>query len=581
MKFVKELLDYAVPRDLLSEENLLELDAMEIYKPDPKKLAEAREKKKILNRLRLHAPLEIDEEEILEAGSIPRSLSPDRRYRKSKKHSVEPELTCEQLDAFVQEEWDNIVKQSPRFQALWDSWKAGKLAHVFADGFTLNDVYIVLGVELRDYHDFSGPVQVAYRQLLQKRKTIGSKYLWVRKSPKVERMAEFAIFQQELFEEVKTLYERDRETFARLSSQNGKLNFPSWEKAVQTDMTSMKVWTILDLTAEPVLPETIEQVTSWKTELDFARKLDLNYVTELLTNLENRDWSSLSVITSRKIDNTILKSVVIPRDVQEIESSAFEDCKTITSLVIPRGVRKIGKKAFKDCIALVSVAISKSVKEIGEYAFYRCSSLTSVAIPRSVTEIGGHAFASCTSLKSVVIPKGVKVIWEETFSRCFALTSVVIPETVTEIGYAAFGGCCALRSVEIPESVTKIGREAFIACKPEKMLLSTNGKILLDVALDMSGEFVVPDCVEVIAPCVFCERDITSVVIPEGVKIIGHGAFRNCAVLKSAKIPKSVEVIENCAFCGCQSLKTRIPSRLTKMEYDVFQPCPGHYERMP
>ena len=68
MKFIKELLDYAVLKDLLSGENLLELQDQGIYKADPKKIAEALEKKKRLNRLRLHAPLEIDEEDLLEAG---------------------------------------------------------------------------------------------------------------------------------------------------------------------------------------------------------------------------------------------------------------------------------------------------------------------------------------------------------------------------------------------------------------------------------------------------------------------------------------------------------------------------------
>ncbi|MCR5165256.1 MAG: leucine-rich repeat domain-containing protein [Thermoguttaceae bacterium] len=579
MKFIKELLDYAVSRNLLSGENLLELLVTGIYVPDPRRIAEALEKRKTLNRLRLHSPLEIDEEDLLEAGSVPRSYSPDRRRWKGKKHSVGPELTCEQLNALVQEEMDNLVKKYSRFQALWYSWMAGKLAQVFADGFTLNDVYFLLGVELRDYHEFSGSVQAAYRQLLRQRKTVGSKYLWVMKSPDVERMAEFTRFQQELLQEVKALYEKDRETFARLSSQDGKLNFPSWEKAVQADMTSMKVWKILNLAAEPVLQETIEQVLSWKTELEFARKLDLNYVTELLANLENRDWSSLTVITARKIDDIILKSVVIPKDVQEIEDGAFEDCKTLVSVVIPRGVKKIGKKAFKDCTSLVSVEMPKGLKEIGEYAFYCCSSLTSLKIPRSVTEIGGHAFASCSSLTSVVIPKGVRVIWEETFSRCFGLASVVIPETVTEIGYAAFGGCCSLRHVVIPESVTKIGKEAFIACRPEKMLLSANGKILLDVPLGLSGEFVIPNGVEVIAPCVFCNRcSLESVVIPEGVKVIGQGAFNGCSSLMFAEIPQSVEVIENSAFCDYQALKTRIPDRLTKIGYDVFQKCSGHYE---
>lgn len=552
MRLIDELVEFAIRNDLLTEDLVEKLKSRGVKIPD-----NYVGRKKPRMRREVSPPLEIDIEDVLEAGSIPRSLSPDRRHKRIKNHSGRKELTWEQLEAIVQMKWDELAKKFPRYQSLWDSWKKGKLEQILADGFTLNDVYAVLSVELADCGEFSESVQAEYSEFLLLKQVIGKKFVWGLQYPLIVRMMEFTEFQEKLFQEIRRMYETDRERFASLSSQNGKLTFPYWEKSVQTDVTSMQIWMILNLTGEPVVPGIVEEVMNWKTSLEIARKFKPNYVKELVANLENRDWSSLTVITDQKIENTVLKSVVIPKEILEIKNSAFAECETLTSVVI-----------------------HEDVNEIGDHAFFRCTSLEAVEIPDGVTDIGGYAFSTCTSLKSAVIPKGLKVIREETFSRCISLPAVVIPENVTEIQYAAFAGCWSLRSVDIPESVTSIGKEAFIVSRPEKMLLSTNGKILLDVPLDVSDKFVVPKGVEAIGPCVFCHRrSLTSVEIPEGVKKIGYGAFCGCTSLKYAKIPQSVKMIENCAFSGCANRETQIPDNLTMIGYDLFQDCSGHHQK--
>ncbi|MEC8882458.1 MAG: leucine-rich repeat domain-containing protein [Pseudomonadota bacterium] len=66
----------------------------------------------------------------------------------------------------------------------------------------------------------------------------------------------------------------------------------------------------------------------------------------------------------------------------------------------------------------------------------------------------------------------------------------------------------------------------------------------------------------------------TEVVIPEGVKSIGEGAFYDCTSLESVKIPNSVESIGGRAFLGCASLESIvIPVGVDSVGHSVFSNC--------
>ncbi|MCR5164947.1 MAG: hypothetical protein K6C40_13075, partial [Thermoguttaceae bacterium] len=245
MKLIEELIQFALSRNLLSDSDKLRLENEGFFTFDWDEIEKQNQE-----------ALKIQDEDIWEEQSISHSRSSGRRHGKGKNHPAKPAIRVAKLNQLVQEEWDEHTKQFPDLLPLWESWKKDGLSQVLADGFTLNDVYAVLAVELRDYClDYSGPEPAAYRQLLRQVGNSMGKYSWVMKSPVIALMIEFASFRCQLLEEVKTLCETDRETFNRLSSQNGRLLFHGWEKSVQTDTTSLRVWTILDLSSTPVMPE--------------------------------------------------------------------------------------------------------------------------------------------------------------------------------------------------------------------------------------------------------------------------------------------------------------------------------------
>ena len=253
-----------------------------------------------------------------------------------------------------------------------------------------------------------------------------------------------------------------------------------------------------------------------------------------------------------------IRDLIIPEEIETINSSVFDGCSGLTSVTIPNSVTTIGDGAFRGCSGLTSVIIPNSVTSIGQWVFEGCNALTSVVIPNSVTTIGDGAFRGCSSLISVTIPNSVSTIGGAAFERCSDLTSVTIPNSVTSIGSSAFWGCSSLTSIAIPESVTSIGSYAFQDCSG-------------------LASFIIPNGVKTIEEHTFygC-NGLTSIIIPDGVTSIEDFAFGGCKLLSSMEIPSSVMNIGNYAFSNCNSLTSVIiPEKVTSIANSVFYGCRG------
>ena len=352
---------------------------------------------------------------------------------------------------------------------------------------------------------------------------------------------------------------------------------------------------------------------------------------------------------------TGLRSITIPSNVITIGSGAFSGCKYIESINIPNSVTTIESDAFKECTGLKKVNITDiaawfkikfkeskvdylkyyfsnplyyakhlylngeeikdlripdGVTTIEEGALFCCSNLTSVSIPNSVTTIGSDAFYGCSGLTSVnisdiaawcnidffnansnplcnakhlymngkeitdlIIPEGVKTIGKYVFYRCNGITSVSIPNSVTSIGGFAFDGCSSLTSVNISDIAAwcninfpldyDVNNNPLCYAKH----LYMNGKEITDL--------IIPEGVTTIRNHVFegCSG-LTSVSIPNSVTEIGYYAFSGCSGLTEVKLDNSVTTIRSSAFSGCSSLTSiKIPNSITSIDYYVFSNC--------
>jgi len=73
-----------------------------------------------------------------------------------------------------------------------------------------------------------------------------------------------------------------------------------------------------------------------------------------------------------------------------------------------------------------------------------------------------------------------------------------------------------------------------------------------------------------------CRRDITSVVVPDGIEKIGDHSYRYCYHLTSLALPNSVKIVGASAFRYCRALKSlTLPNSVKTVGEYAFSNCTG------
>lgn len=119
--------------------------------------------------------------------------------------------------------------------------------------------------------------------------------------------------------------------------------------------------------------------------------------------------------------------------------------------------------------------------------------------------------------------------------KCFAetrLETITLPNSIESIAESAFEDCKDLSRIVLSEGLATIGRAAFSGCTK-----------LTEIHL--------PNSVREIGISAFYDCRITSVIIPEGVKVIEAGLFKYCTKLTNVTIPNGVKSIGDSAFGAC------------------------------
>ena len=284
------------------------------------------------------------------------------------------------------------------------------------------------------------------------------------------------------------------------------------------------------------------------------------------------------------------KNTSIPTTVTSIASKAFSGRTGLTSITIPSSVKTIESAAFFGCTGLQSVTI-EGAQYIKSSAFSGCTSLTTVTIPATVTSMESSAFSDCTGLTSVkisdiaawcnisfgyytsnplyyahhlylnntlvtslTIPSSVTGVKQYVFNGGTDFTSVTLPEGVTSIGMKTFQGCTSLSSVNIPSTVTSIGENAFLDCAALTNITVASGNTNYNDGTNANGNNCI---IETSTNKLIVGANNTT--IPDGVEIIGYGAFEGRTGLTTIRLPYSIRNdkeggIDPTAFDNCSNL---------------------------
>ena len=179
----------------------------------------------------------------------------------------------------------------------------------------------------------------------------------------------------------------------------------------------------------------------------------------------------------------------------------------------------------------------------------------------NVTAIDATAFSSCTSLLVVILESDTPpTLGSGAFSACTALYAIGVPAGTAETykakwsDYAekiyAIDGTCGTNVYYAYNSTTK--------------------------TLNIFGTGAMADYPDNNRLWNGYRKDITTIVIGNGVATIGDNVFRGFTSLKSITIPTSVTSIGYAAFSGCTGQTSiEIPASVKFINYGAFSGCTG------
>lgn len=348
-----------------------------------------------------------------------------------------------------------------------------------------------------------------------------------------------------------------------------------------------------------VLSETDKtcQITRYKgydTELLIPSKINGYTVTEI-DRAEEYDEGVFSYRDS-------LISISIPDSVTRIGEKAFYYCNNLREVNMPNKITSIGNEAFvgtqiynnKDnwengvlyigdflIIALLNDYDIKNynIKEgtlcVADSAFYNCE-LESVKIPSSLVSLGsslpfyshdGDALENIyvdsnninySDENGVLFDKNKTEIIQ--YPNGKTEISYVIPSSVSKIGEYAFYNS-SIANISIPQNVNNIGFSAFYKSDLyENENNWENGTLyidnwLIEVKNSLSDQCEIKSNTTGIADNAFATcKNVTNIILPNTISIIGNSAFYNCESLEVITIPSSVTQIGKDIFEGCYNL---------------------------
>lgn len=264
-------------------------------------------------------------------------------------------------------------------------------------------------------------------------------------------------------------------------------------------------------------------------------------------------------------DNQKLRAVHLSSYMQYITAGCFYGCSNLSEVILPKNLLEIEYSAFQDCSSLINIP----------------------PIPNSVTEIGDEAFSGCTSLNNFILPDNLEIIGQDILyntpyyndeANWFegglyynnyllstraegASSEFQIKNGTTVLAGHLFDGKDFIISTFLPKTIEKIGVYCFANCAN-----------LISVYLSSTQVKTIPSC------CCAGSMSLADFSLPRGLLDIGISAFSNCYSLNSIKIPNSVISIGQSAYANCKTLQHSIglsggKSELVSIGVSAFSGC--------
>ncbi len=217
----------------------------------------------------------------------------------------------------------------------------------------------------------------------------------------------------------------------------------------------------------------------------------------------------------------------------------------------PTGTTYVPWYKYRDNIT--SVTIADDITSIGDYAFYGCVNLTEITLPVNITSIGKYMFYGCTELTNITLSKNTTNIGDNAFKNCSKLSVARIEITYDE-----------WKNITVQQGNDELINALLLGTESDQLYTkfgdigeNITWYLYTDNELCITGEGdMISYASAAYAPWYSCKDKIESVVISDGITLVGSHAFSGLENLTSVMISESVTEIQKNAFSQNENLNT-------------------------
>lgn len=152
-------------------------------------------------------------------------------------------------------------------------------------------------------------------------------------------------------------------------------------------------------------------------------------------------------------------TISIPDNVNSIEIACFKGSK-LETFTFPQQITIVNTTMFQDCKSLKSVQLHNKITEIKDYAFYDCTSLEELIMPESITKVEKQFLGNTKALKKIVWSPNITELPEEAL-HLFQMEEFTVPQSITSLGRMCFSHAQTKRYY-FHKGITKLGEGLFV-----------------------------------------------------------------------------------------------------------------------
>jgi hypothetical protein len=198
------------------------------------------------------------------------------------------------------------------------------------------------------------------------------------------------------------------------------------------------------------------------------------------------------------------------------------------------GLTSIGSSAFLNLKNLTMTELPENITSIG-YSAFSGSSIALTSLPARLTTISSNAFQLCRNIALTSLPSKLESIGQGAFWECENLNFTDFPSSLTSIGLIAFTNNKFI-NISLPASVNVNSGNPFGKCKTLVSFTATGSG---NLSVKGDGKMLIRNNTELVA----YPSASGSVILPEEITSIQHGAFHGCRNLTQLTLPENITSI--------------------------------------